>query len=472
MEIKISKHAGSKSEVYLMLESKKTKIPDFTGKKGEIIVLYDKNNPRVYVGLGKREDLNIEIIRQTVANSVRKIKALKRKDFSLMVPELKKIDILELVYAMCEASLLADYSFDKYKTNTEEKHKIKLMELVLENIEYSEEVKLHEAIVISRAVNRTRNLVNENADLMTPAGLALKAKKLAKTKTVKITVLDEKQIKKQGLELLYTVGKGSKYPSRLIIAEYNGGKKDDKKIAIIGKGVTFDTGGLNLKPTGHIETMRTDMSGAAVTLGIIQAASKLKLPVNLVCVIGCACNAVGPGSYFPGDVYKSYLGKTVQIKNTDAEGRLVMADALAYAVKKHKPDYIVDFATLTGAIVVTLGHLAAGLFSNNDELSEKLCKAGAKVNERLVRIPVYEECKEALKGEIADLNNISNFSRGEAGSMTAAAFLQEFVEDIPWAHIDIAGVSFNTKGNSGYVPKFATGYGVRLGVEWLRSMVE
>ena len=315
--------------------------------------------------------------------------------------------------------------------------------------------------------NYARDLVNELAHVMTPQGLAKEALKLKDHPSMKVTILDEKAIKKNKMGLLQAVGQGAPYPPRLIILEYTGQKSSKTKRAIVGKGVTFDSGGLNLKPSGSIETMRQDMGGAAAVMGTMKAVSELGLKTNLIGVIPAAYNAIDGTSYIPGDIYQSYSGKTVQILNTDAEGRLILADALSYVIKKYKPKEVLNLATLTGAIVVIFGSVVAGLFSNNDQLAEDLYQAGEHAHERLWRLPLYKEYSDALKGDLADLNNLSNMGRG-GGSITAAAFLQEFVEKTPWAHLDIAGTAFNDKAASGYTPKFGTGFGVRLLVNWLK----
>ncbi|MDO5577590.1 MAG: M17 family metallopeptidase, partial [Fibrobacter sp.] len=263
------------------------------------------------------------------------------------------------------------------------------------------------------------------------------------------------------------VGAGSSTPPRLIIMEYTGNKNDSFKTALIGKGITFDSGGQNLKPTGHIETMRSDMAGASIVLGVINALVELKAPVNVTGVIAAAHNAIGANAFFPGDIYKSYSGKTIEICSTDAEGRLVLADAISYCINNFKPDKIIDFATLTGAVVTALGEIVAGLFSNNDTLAAKLFDAGEICGERLWRLPMYKMYCDSIKSDIADLRNLSKFKKGTASSITAAAFLKEFVGDIPWAHIDIAGTAFNEGAACGEIPQFATGFGVRLFLEYV-----
>jgi leucyl aminopeptidase len=270
-----------------------------------------------------------------------------------------------------------------------------------------------------------------------------------------------------GLNLLLAVGRGSSYSSRLIILEYDNNKSSGEHIVLIGKGITFDTGGLNLKLSTHILDMKCDMAGAATVLGMLKTASELKIKKNIAAIIPTCENMIGPNAYKPGDIIKSYSGKTVEVIDTDAEGRLVLADAITYAVKHLKPTYILDFATLTGSIIRTFGGFVTGLFSNNDLLAEKIFHAGEMTYERVWRLPVYDEYKELMKGEFSDLKNISK--EEYAGAITGAAFLEEFVEKIPWAHFDIGGSAFFDKQKF-YIPKGGTGIGIRLFVELLRRL--
>jgi leucyl aminopeptidase len=283
---------------------------------------------------------------------------------------------------------------------------------------------------------------------------------------VKATVFDKKRIQKEKMGLLLAVNQGSSIDPAFIILEYKGNPKSKDHTVVVGKGVTYDTGGLNLKPTGSMETMKCDMSGAACALGTIHAAASLGLKVNLTAVIPSTDNSIDSKSYKPGDVYSSYLGKTVEIGNTDAEGRLILADALAYASKNLKPTRMINFATLTGACVIALGEETSGLMSNNDPLAESISRAGNETFERAWRLPLFEEYKSQLDSDIAD---ISNTGGREAGTITAALFLQEFVGNTPWAHLDIAGTAYLKKSRR-YHPKNGTGVGVRLMIQLLENL--
>jgi len=359
-------------------------------------------------------------------------------------------------------ALLGAYSFDRFKT--------KKTPTVLEINAVSEHLNRQDVGRIStraEAVNYARDLVSDNASSIFPERLAREARSICRKGGMRCRILNEKEIKAQGLGLLEAVGQASPYPPRLIVMKYDGNPRSKQKTAIVGKGITFDSGGQNLKTSGHIETMRLDMAGAAAVLGTMKALGGLKPLVNVIGVIPAAHNAVGNTAYFPGDVYTSYSGKTVEITNTDAEGRLVLADAFSWVQKKENPSEIIDLATLTGAVLVALGDTVAGLFSNDERVANKLYAAGERTGERVWRLPVYEEHREAMKSDLADLRNTSKLKKGYAGSITGAAFLQEFVEKIPWAHIDIAGTAFNEGEPRGEAPRFGTGFGVRLLLDYL-----
>lgn len=265
--------------------------------------------------------------------------------------------------------------------------------------------------------------------------------------------------------LLLAVGRGSDKEPLLTMLTYTGNPKSREHTILIGKGVTYDTGGLNVKPTGSMESMKCDMAGAATVLGVLATVAALGLKLNVTALVPATENAIGSKSFKPGDVYVSHNGKSIEIGNTDAEGRLILADALSYAVKHLKPTRMIDLATLTGAMDVALGSEATGLFSNDDKLAEQLHKAGESTFERVWRMPLFPEYRDQLRSDIADLKNIGTRS---GGSITAAYFLKEFVDDIPWAHLDIASTAYLNESKR-YHPKFGTGIGVRLITELLES---
>jgi leucyl aminopeptidase len=449
------------------------KYKDFTAEEGSCVSLYfDKGTEKriVLLGLGEKSKFSLENVRLIFAEMAQYARKNAWHTLNVVVPECESGDFSqeEFLQALCEGIALPNYYFDLYKDKTVKKNKKTLLSTVyLIGIkQWNREAK--DTQIIVDAVHFTRDLINGNADDVTPLYLASEAKRVFRSNSsVKVTIFDKKSITSMGMGLLLAVNRGSKIEPRLIVVEYEGNPKSNERTVLIGKGVTYDTGGLNLKPTGFMEEMKCDMSGAAAVLGTLKAIAELELPVNVIAVIPATENGIDAESFKPGDCYKSYSGKTVEIGNTDAEGRLILADALAYAVKKLKPTHIIDFATLTGAVVVALGEDVTGLMSNNDALAEELIEAGKKTYERVWRLPLVEEYKKQLNSKIADLKNIGE--KREAGTITAALFLQEFVEGIPWAHLDIAGTAYPRNGNKVYHNSAASGVGVRLMVQFFKN---
>ncbi len=279
-------------------------------------------------------------------------------------------------------------------------------------------------------------------------------------------MLGKNEMKKLGMGALLGVAQGSQEPPALIVLEYRGGRKTEPPVVIVGKGITFDTGGISLKPPANMDEMKMDMSGGGVTLGTLQAAAALKLPVNVIGLVPATENMPSGTAIKPGDVLKSMSGKTIEVLNTDAEGRLVLADALAYAAR-YKPQAVIDLATLTGAVVVALGHSAAAVLGNDETLVKKLITSGESTGERLWQLPLWEEHEKAMKSQLADLKNIAGPGVG-AGTITGAAFLKAFAGDQPWAHLDIAGTAWGDE--KPYVPKGPSGFGVRLLVDYLEHV--
>jgi leucyl aminopeptidase len=369
---------------------------------------------------------------------------------------------------MAEGILLANYAYHGQKQMSE-----KDAPSLLESVNFITASKnahkvVDKAETICEGVYFARDLINGNADDVTPGYLTQVAVGLSKKHPkIHTTIFDKKKLEKEGFGLILAVSRGSHHDPVMIVAEYKGNPKDKKATVLIGKGVTYDTGGLNLKPTGSMETMKCDMGGAAVVLGVLDVAAQLNLKQNITVVVPSVENSISSMSYKPGDVYKSYSGKTVEIGNTDAEGRLILADALAYAVKKLNPKEIVDVATLTGAIEVALGNECSGLFCNNDVLADALLRSGRITFERVWRMPLFDEYKEQLRSDIADMSNHGGRS---GGAVTAALFLKEFIdENIPWAHLDIAATAY-LKDKKRYHPKSGTGIGVRLLIEMIESL--
>lgn len=443
------------------------KAGDFTGKEGATMLAYltGQNEKRLlFLGLGEEKSCKLETLRRSFGAAMKRCHNKKWPHINLILPKLKKFEMDEVARAVSEGVGLSTYVYEQWKSKKELYH---VKKITLVGVKDAKVPKKTEGILTG--VNLARDLINGNALDITPQTLAAEAKKIAsKYPSVKATILTKKQLEKEKMGLLLAVGSGSRVDPTLIMAEYRGDPRSDDLTMVVGKGITFDTGGINLKPTKFVEDMRADMGGAAAALGILQAAAAIKLKRNIAIVVPSTENAIDSQSYKPGDVYRSYKGTTVEITNTDAEGRLVLADALSYGQKKFAPSRIIDLATLTGAIVIALGDERAGLFSNNDKFA-KLCEqAGDATGEKVWRMPLDPEYKSLLRSNIADIMNAA--TKRMAGSVTAAIFLQEFIEkNTPWIHLDIAGTAF-LDSPKGYHLTLATGAGVRLVIELLECL--
>ena len=320
---------------------------------------------------------------------------------------------------------------------------------------------MHKGDIIADAVNSARHWVDLPPGHLTPPELAKKAQEIAKKYDLKITQFNEEQVKKMGMGGLAGVSAGSESDCQLVIMEYNCGKKDAPTLGFVGKGITFDSGGLSLKPPVHMETMKEDMSGAAAVIGAMKAIAQLKPDVNIVALTPLSENLPSGKATKPGDILRFYNGKTAEVKNTDAEGRLVLADALSYAVKHYKLDALIDLATLTGACAYALGPFFTGLMSQHDDFANAVIKAAESSGDRVWRLPLHDDYKPAIKSAVADISNIGS-KRYMAGAITAGHFLKNFVGDVPWVHLDIAGTAFNVPDIPYYRAEGATGVGVRL----------
>ena len=355
---------------------------------------------------------------------------------------------------------LKSYAFEKYKTVNKEKinSKIDYKIITLHKNKINSNYNYYNAI--KEGIFLTRDLVSEPPNILNPKTYVQEIKKLTKF-GLKVKAYDEKNLKKLGLNALLGVGQGSANDTYLVTIEWNGKKQSkEKPLAFVGKGVCFDTGGISLKPARFMEEMKYDMAGSAVVVGLLKSLALRKAKINAVGVVGLVENMPGSNAQRPGDIVKSYSGKTIEVLNTDAEGRLVLADALSFTEKKFKPKFIIDLATLTGAIIISLGEEYAGLFSNDDELSNNIFQASKNVNEKVWRLPLHKNYDKLINSPVADVQNI-NYAGG-AGSITAAQFLQRFIlNKTPWAHLDIAGMAFSKKA-ANLNPGGATGFGVRL----------
>jgi leucyl aminopeptidase len=447
------------------------KKKEFTGEFGQLKLINTlKKLPCEHVllaGLGKRDEFGLEQLRRVSGTVARALRDGNIRSYATTLHNIttKKATMREQAQAVAEGTILGAYQFTKYKTIDKDKIR-ELKGITLLEAEKAAEEGSNTGKIIADAQCGVRDMVNEPASFRTPAKLAESALELKKL-GVKVAVYDKAGIEKLGLHALLAVNSGSSEEPRFIVLEYK--KGTGQPVAIVGKGITFDSGGLDLKPANYMEDMKSDMAGAGVVIGTIRAAAELGLNVNIVGVIPSTENMPGNKAYKPGDVVTAFNGRTIEIGNTDAEGRVVLSDALAYVEKNHKPKYIVDLATLTGACVIALGYAAAGVMSKDTALVNKLKLAGEASGELLWELPMFDDYKDLIKSDIADVRNIAGGKGYEAGAITAACFLQHFVEKTPYAHIDIAGPAWSIERKY-YIDKGGTGFGIRMLVEFLKSV--
>jgi leucyl aminopeptidase len=445
---------------------------DFQGKLYQTQLVYGGKGERfILLGLGKQGEFKANSLRGAAskAGQVARGYRLKTISFSLSLHRsLKQFPTEDLAQTVGEGLLLGHYRYLKLKSDDSEQPK-DLREILIVTKDKTTALKkgFNCARIICDAVFLARDLATTPGNLLTPTLLAKKAKKEVEEAGITCQILDEKEIKRLKMGGILGVSQGSSEPPRLIILHYNGAKKSEPPLALVGKGITFDSGGISIKPSSSMEKMKEDMGGAAAVISAIIAVSRLKLPVNVVGVVPSAENLPSGKAYKPGDVLTTYSGKTVEVINTDAEGRLILMDALAYSLK-FKPAAIFDLATLTGACVVALGESVAGIMSRHPKLIRQLENASRKTGERVWELPLWKDYAEQLKSDIADLKNMGG---RWGGTITAGCFLAEFVEDKPWAHIDIAGPVWTDKDEP-YQPKGATGFGVRLMVQLIREWTD
>ena len=444
---------------------------DFEAKPSQISVIYTRGllpaKRIALVGLGKLNEFNLEKLRTALAKVMQHLRSLNIKeaatsvDFNL-IPGKKD----QIAQATAEGALLGLYQYTPFKTiDLEDIKNMEQLDIIAEEKDFPAiESSIKKVQIITQAVYFTRDLVSAPGNEMTPSILAKKAQEIARRKNVSCKVLDKSKMKELGMNSLLGVASGSNEEPKFIILEYSGGKKSEKPIVLVGKGLTFDSGGICIKPAEKMDEMKSDMSGGAAVMGVIMASSDLQLPLNIVGLIPATENMPSGTAYKPGDILKSYSGKTIEIINTDAEGRLILADALAYA-SKYKPTAIIDVATLTGACIIALGDDVIGMLGNNDKLKSEINKAAQNSGELVWELPLWESYHEKIKSDIADYKNSGGRS---AGTITAAAFLSKFVGESPWVHLDIAGPAWTEKDKT-YIPKGASGVTVRLLVEFLRN---
>ena len=447
------------------------KSGDFEAKPSQVSVIYTGgalSAKRIaLVGLGKKGELSLEKIRSAFAKVMQYLRGLNIKDAATamdwnLLPDQKE----KYIAAVAEGASLGLYQYTPYKTvGRDELKEMRQLEIVAKPGDYS--LILDEIIktnIITNAVYFARNLVSAPANEMTPTIMAKHAGNIAKRKNINCRVLDKGKLKALGMNALLGVASGSHEPPKFIILEYTGGNKGDAPIALVGKGLTFDSGGISIKPAEKMDEMKTDMSGGAAVMAIVMAAADLKLPLNIVGLIPATENMPGGSALKPGDILKSYSGQTIEVLNTDAEGRLILADALSYATK-YRPAAIIDVATLTGACVVALGEDVIGMMGKDDKLKSDIYRASQTTGELVWELPLWDHYSELIKSDIADYKNSSGRM---AGTITAAAFLSKFVGNYPWVHLDIAGPAWTAKDKP-YVPKGASGVTVRLLVEYLQN---
>src|SRR3989344_1353837 len=437
-----------------------SEIPNsFTGKKFDSIFLPDKK--AFVISLGERDKIQLEYYRRAAARACKAASFYKIPEVHFSVQGLSA----EHCVALLEGGYLANYSFDKYKQEAERPMRVKKFTFPPYAKKFSEFI--HAAAVACRNVFIVRDLVSDNSDVVTPEFLERVAKGISRKARLKIDVLHERELKKLGMNLILNVGKAGSAAPRLIAIEYHGNPSSKEKVLFVGKGVCFDTGGLNIKTGDYMLGMRMDMAGAATVLGIMKTAAELKLKKNIVGIMVCVENLVDTSAYRPGDIIKSYSGKTVENLNTDAEGRLILADALAYGAKKYTPKVIVEFSTLTGAIVRALGEHAAGMMSTSKEFGEKMFDAGQTTYERVWEMPMWEEYLDEVTGERSDFRSLGK--SGNNGAIFGGAFLSKFTDPVPFIHLDVAGTAMICEPKD-YMPKDGTGLGLRLAIEFLKRI--
>ena len=446
-------------------------LKDMEGKLGRFSIIPvpgKKPAQRILLaGIGKKENLTKDTIRNISGKIAQKARELKLKEFSIIVPPNVVIDQISSVSQIIEGSKMSLYKFDKFKAEKAEKSP-DLTIVVSKSKKISQMIKTSE--IIADGAIFTKSIANLPPNECTPSTLADFAKIMSKKNKMKCNIISKIELKKKGFGGITAVGKGSKNEPKLIVLEHNRGKRNEKPIVLVGKAVTFDTGGISLKPGASMDEMKFDKCGGCTVLGIMKAVSELKLPINIVGIIPSVENMPDAEAYRPGDIIKLFSGKTAEILNTDAEGRLILADALAYGEKHYSPKAIIDFATLTGACIVALGNNVAAIVSNDEKLSLKIKDASKKTTENVWELPLTQDFMDMIKSDVADMKNVG-IGRA-AGTITAAAFLKNAIEKTPWVHVDIAGVAWTqtaTKEKS-YNPKGATGFGVRLILNYLQSL--
>jgi leucyl aminopeptidase len=485
MKIKVTSNSlmlSSKDSVFLGFSEGETKIQlsqlkddaaeylaesfrafNFTGKSEQsILVRLPGRLNVVAAGLGEKEKFSINTFRNAVAAAVKLAdkSGIREISFSPLVSEL--FSTADVSRAIAESAVMAQYRFETYKT---EKSDVSVETLVISDIEENEkksiEKAVQEGLVLAELNVRARELINTSPGIATPEYMAEQARGIAKENGLGIRIIGKKEMHELGMNGILAVGSGSHNEPKLVIMEYQS-PGADKMIALVGKGVCFDSGGLDIKPAPYMEDMKMDKAGAITVMLTMEAVARLKPRLNVVALMPFVENLVSDRSYKPGDIITTMSGKTIEILNTDAEGRVILSDALHYAATQYEPEAMVDVATLTGAVITALGNNVAGVMGNDKSLISRLIVAGTKTYERLWELPLFEDYSELMESDHADVKNVvSNMPGNPAGTITGAVFLSHFVGGTPWAHLDIAGTAWSDKDRN-YLSKGATGFGVRL----------
>lgn len=450
----------------------------FSGKRGETLASfnpgYREASEIVVAGLGNKNKLTPVYLRCTIGRLIQLARSRKVKRVRFFLESFLggKIQSTQAMEIITETALLANYDFDKYRTKKKEENgnagkSLQLLEILFSKS--GEQNKLQKSLVVASVIAQgaiqARNLINEPGNIINPASLAAEAKRIAREKKFQCTVLGYAELKRLKMGGILGVNQGSKVPPALIIMEHGAQYKKRGTLCIVGKGVTFDTGGISIKPAGDMEKMKYDKAGACTVIATMATISDLKVPVNVIGLAPAVENMPSENPQRPGDIVKMFSGKTVEVINTDAEGRLILADALAYS-ERYKPKAIIDLATLTGMCAYTFGEKAIGLLGNDEKLLSRVKEAGEEVGERCWELPLWDDYADMIKGHHSDLQNIGG---KYAGTITAAMFLKEFVpKKTPWAHLDIAGTAWADSPRPD-CPKGATGVGVRLLVNLIQN---
>ena len=444
---------------------------EFSGKNQQSALIHTRKalpaQRILLMGLGKKDEATLDRIRQAMGTAFKKVRQIGAPTFSVPVfgADALKAPASDIAQAMVEGAILGGYRFTHYRSENEESSKdVRTMTLLANRANQVSAMKsgVRRGEASAHATWFARDLCNHPANVMTPSRVVQEAQNIAKAFGVKLTVLERKDQQKLGMGGMLGVSRGSQEPPKFIVLEYTGARKKERPVVLVGKTITFDSGGISLKPSENMEQMKADMTGGAEVLGTVRAAAQLRLPLNIVGILPATENMPGGRATKPGDILRMLNGKTVEVQNTDAEGRLILADGLAYAAR-FNPQCLVDIATLTGACIIALGQFAIGMMGNDDALKAGMKKAGEQAGERVWEMPLWEEYFEQLKSDVADMRNIGG--RG-GGMITAGMFLSKFVGDCPWVHLDIASTDWSSSERP-YIGKGPTAIGTRLLVQWL-----